>query len=50
VRAIAGEHLDIFVSNAGISKAGAIEDHSVEDFDRRASLRCLAKLSDLRVS
>jgi NAD(P)-dependent dehydrogenase (short-subunit alcohol dehydrogenase family) len=50
VRAIAGEHLDIFVSNAGISKAGAIEDHSVEDFDRRASLRCLAKLSNLRVS
>jgi 3-oxoacyl-[acyl-carrier protein] reductase len=33
VRAIAGERLDIFVSNAGISKAAAIEDHSVEDFD-----------------
>jgi NAD(P)-dependent dehydrogenase (short-subunit alcohol dehydrogenase family) len=33
VRAIAGEHLDVFVSNAGISKAGAIEDHTVEDFD-----------------
>lgn len=33
VRAIAGERLDIFVSNAGISKAATIEDHSVEDFD-----------------
>ena len=25
--------LDIFVSNAGISKAAAIEDHTIEDFD-----------------
>ncbi len=33
VRALAGEHLDIFVSNAGISKAAAIEDHTIEDFD-----------------
>src|SRR5580704_17732056 len=33
VRAILGEHLDIFVSNAGISKAAAIEDHTIEDFD-----------------
>jgi 3-oxoacyl-[acyl-carrier protein] reductase len=33
VRAIAGERLDVFVSNAGISKAGTIEDHTVEDFD-----------------
>jgi 3-oxoacyl-[acyl-carrier protein] reductase len=33
VRAIAGAHLDVFVSNAGISKAGAIEDHTVENFD-----------------
>jgi 3-oxoacyl-[acyl-carrier protein] reductase len=33
VRAIAGEHLDIFVSNAAISKAGPIDDHTVEDFD-----------------
>jgi len=33
VRAIAGKRLDIFVSNAGISKAAAIEDHTVEDFD-----------------
>jgi NAD(P)-dependent dehydrogenase (short-subunit alcohol dehydrogenase family) len=33
VRAIAGEQLDVFVSNAGVSKAGAIEEHTVEDFD-----------------
>jgi 3-oxoacyl-[acyl-carrier protein] reductase len=33
VRALVGERLDIFVSNAGISKAAAIEDHTVEDFD-----------------
>ncbi len=33
VRAIVGDHLDIFVSNAGISKAAATEDHTIEDFD-----------------
>jgi NAD(P)-dependent dehydrogenase (short-subunit alcohol dehydrogenase family) len=33
VRAIVGGHLDIFVSNAGISKAASIEDHTIEDFD-----------------
>jgi 3-oxoacyl-[acyl-carrier protein] reductase len=33
VRALVGEHLDVFVSNAGISKAAAIEDHTIEDFD-----------------
>jgi NAD(P)-dependent dehydrogenase (short-subunit alcohol dehydrogenase family) len=33
VRAIVGERLDIFVSNAGISKAAAIENHTMEDFD-----------------
>jgi len=33
VRAIAGERLDIFVSNAGISKAASIENHTIEDFD-----------------
>ena len=33
VRAIAGQRLDIFVSNAGISKAAAIEEHTIEDFD-----------------
>jgi NAD(P)-dependent dehydrogenase (short-subunit alcohol dehydrogenase family) len=34
VRAIVGDHLDIFVSNAGISKAASIEDHTIEDFDK----------------
>jgi NAD(P)-dependent dehydrogenase (short-subunit alcohol dehydrogenase family) len=34
VRALVGDHLDIFVSNAGISKAAAIEDHTIEDFDK----------------
>jgi 3-oxoacyl-[acyl-carrier protein] reductase len=33
VRAIVGNRLDIFVSNAGISKAASIEDHTIEDFD-----------------
>jgi NAD(P)-dependent dehydrogenase (short-subunit alcohol dehydrogenase family) len=33
VRAIVGKHLDIFISNAGISKAAAIEDHTIEEFD-----------------
>jgi len=33
VRPIVGNHLTIFVSNAGISKAAAIEDHTIEDFD-----------------
>ena len=33
VRAIVGDNLDIFVSNAGISKAASIEDHTIEDFD-----------------
>ena len=33
VRPIVGGHLDIFISNAGISKAAAIEDHTIEDFD-----------------
>jgi NAD(P)-dependent dehydrogenase (short-subunit alcohol dehydrogenase family) len=33
VRALAGESLDIFISNAGISKAAAIQDHTIEDFD-----------------
>ena len=33
VRAIAPERLDIFVSNAGISKAGKMQDHSIEEFD-----------------
>ena len=33
VRRIVGDRLDILVANAGISKAAAIEDTSVEDFD-----------------
>src|ERR1700747_1156191 len=33
VRSIVGERLDVLVSNAGISKAAAIKDHTVEDFD-----------------
>ena len=33
VRSIIGERLDVLVSNAGISKAATIEDHTVEDFD-----------------
>jgi len=34
VRAAAGDRLDILVSNAGVSKAAAIEDHTIEDFDK----------------
>jgi 3-oxoacyl-[acyl-carrier protein] reductase len=33
VRTIVGDSLDIFVSNAGISKAAPIEDQTIEDFD-----------------
>jgi NAD(P)-dependent dehydrogenase (short-subunit alcohol dehydrogenase family) len=33
VRLIVGERLDVLVSNAGISKAATIKDHTVEDFD-----------------
>ena len=33
VRTIVDGHLDIFVSNAGISKAAATEDHTIADFD-----------------
>jgi 3-oxoacyl-[acyl-carrier protein] reductase len=33
VRGLVGDRLDILVANAGISKAGRIEDHTVEDFD-----------------
>src|ERR1700716_1126660 len=33
VRSIVGERLDVLVSNAGISKVGTIQDHTVEDFD-----------------
>jgi 3-oxoacyl-[acyl-carrier protein] reductase len=33
VRLIVGTRLDVLVSNAGISKAGTIKDHTVADFD-----------------
>ena len=33
VHAIVGDRLDILVANAGASKAAAIEDYTVEDFD-----------------
>ena len=33
VRAIVGDRLDILVANAGTSKAAAIEEYTVEDFD-----------------
>jgi 3-oxoacyl-[acyl-carrier protein] reductase len=33
VRSIVGERLDVLVSNAGITKAATIKDHTMEDFD-----------------
>jgi 3-oxoacyl-[acyl-carrier protein] reductase len=33
VRSIVAERLDVLVSNAGISKAATIKDHTLEDFD-----------------
>jgi len=33
VRSIVGNRLDVLVSNAGITKAATIKDHTVEDFD-----------------
>src|ERR1700758_4812049 len=33
VRGLVGDRLDIVVANAGISKAGRIEDHTVAEFD-----------------
>jgi 3-oxoacyl-[acyl-carrier protein] reductase len=33
VRSIVGERLDVLVSNAGITKAATLEDHTVQDFD-----------------
>jgi NAD(P)-dependent dehydrogenase (short-subunit alcohol dehydrogenase family) len=33
VRSIVGERLDVLVSNAGITKAATVKDHTVEDFD-----------------
>ena len=43
VRAIVGDHLDILVSNAGISKAAAIEDHTLEDFDHLFATMCAVR-------
>jgi NAD(P)-dependent dehydrogenase (short-subunit alcohol dehydrogenase family) len=34
VRSIVGDRLDILVSNAGITKAATIKDHTLEDFDK----------------
>jgi len=34
VRSIVGDRLDVLVSNAGVSKAATIKDHTVEDFDK----------------
>jgi 3-oxoacyl-[acyl-carrier protein] reductase len=33
LRSIVGERLDMLISNAGISKAATIKDHTLEDFD-----------------
>ena len=33
LRSIVGERLDVLTSNAGISKAATIKDHTLEDFD-----------------
>jgi 3-oxoacyl-[acyl-carrier protein] reductase len=33
VRSITSDRLDVFVSNAGVSKSAAIKDYTVEDFD-----------------
>lgn len=33
VRSIVGNHLDVLVANAGISKAAKLQDHTVADFD-----------------
>src|SRR5260370_35585407 len=35
VRSIVGKQLDLLVSNTGISKAGTIRDHRIEEFDTR---------------
>jgi len=34
VREMLGEHLDILVANAGVSKSATVEDTTVDDFDR----------------
>jgi NAD(P)-dependent dehydrogenase (short-subunit alcohol dehydrogenase family) len=40
VRSIVRERLDVIVSNAGISKAATIKDHTVEDFDNLFCTEC----------
>jgi 3-oxoacyl-[acyl-carrier protein] reductase len=42
VQAIVGDRLDILVANAGTSKAAAIEDYTVEDFDHLFSVNVRA--------
>ena len=42
VREIIGGRLDVLVANAGISKAAAIEDTTVEDFDNLAAVNVRA--------
>jgi 3-oxoacyl-[acyl-carrier protein] reductase len=34
VRSMVGDRLDILVANAGVGKAAAFEDHTIEDFDK----------------
>ena len=34
IKGAAGDRLDILVLNAGVSKSGAFEDHTIDDFDR----------------
>ena len=43
VRSIVGERLDVLVSNAGISKAATIKDHTVEDFDNLFAPMCAVR-------
>jgi NADP-dependent 3-hydroxy acid dehydrogenase YdfG len=40
-----GLRLDVLVSNAGISKAATIKDHTVEDFDNLLQPMCAARSS-----
>ncbi len=40
VRSIVGDRLDVLVSNAGVSKAATIKDHTVEDFDSSLRNEC----------
>jgi 3-oxoacyl-[acyl-carrier protein] reductase len=34
VRTMVGDRLDVLVANAGVGKAAAFEDHTIEDFDK----------------